>query len=101
MRGRAHCGPEDSEAGLGCCVERVRSRGGEGEVQERCTDRTGCWPRPTGRLLLSPQTPGATPNAGWEGNIQATKWRNEEGNVHDGCKGKNRDKTKAFTFYKS
>ncbi|XP_001914902.1 beta-1,3-galactosyl-O-glycosyl-glycoprotein beta-1,6-N-acetylglucosaminyltransferase 7 isoform X1 [Equus przewalskii] len=31
--------------------------------------------------------PGATPNAGWEGNIRAIKWRSEEGNVHDGCKG--------------
>ncbi|XP_031999236.1 beta-1,3-galactosyl-O-glycosyl-glycoprotein beta-1,6-N-acetylglucosaminyltransferase 7 [Hylobates moloch] len=32
--------------------------------------------------------PGATPNAGWEGNIQAIKWKSEEGNVHDGCKGR-------------
>ncbi|XP_003787766.1 beta-1,3-galactosyl-O-glycosyl-glycoprotein beta-1,6-N-acetylglucosaminyltransferase 7 [Otolemur garnettii] len=31
--------------------------------------------------------PGATPNAGWEGNVRAVKCRHEEGNVHDGCKG--------------
>uniref|UniRef100_A0ABI7WJB1 Glucosaminyl (N-acetyl) transferase family member 7 n=1 Tax=Felis catus TaxID=9685 RepID=A0ABI7WJB1_FELCA len=31
--------------------------------------------------------PGATPDAGWEGDIRAIKWRNEEGSVHDGCKG--------------
>lgn len=44
----------------------------------------------------------ATPNAGWEGNIQNTKWRNEEGNVPDGRKGKTEIKpNKAFTFYQS
>uniref|UniRef100_A0A2K5HNT1 Glucosaminyl (N-acetyl) transferase family member 7 n=1 Tax=Colobus angolensis palliatus TaxID=336983 RepID=A0A2K5HNT1_COLAP len=32
--------------------------------------------------------PGATPHAGWEGNVRAIKWKNEEGNVHDGCKGR-------------
>ncbi|XP_032950610.1 beta-1,3-galactosyl-O-glycosyl-glycoprotein beta-1,6-N-acetylglucosaminyltransferase 7-like [Rhinolophus ferrumequinum] len=32
--------------------------------------------------------PGATANAGWEGDVRATKWRNEEGRVHDGCKGR-------------
>ncbi|XP_077634500.1 putative beta-1,3-galactosyl-O-glycosyl-glycoprotein beta-1,6-N-acetylglucosaminyltransferase 7 [Crocuta crocuta] len=32
--------------------------------------------------------PGATPDAGWEGAIRAVKWRNEEGSVHDGCKGR-------------
>uniref|UniRef100_A0A8C9JC23 Glucosaminyl (N-acetyl) transferase family member 7 n=1 Tax=Panthera tigris altaica TaxID=74533 RepID=A0A8C9JC23_PANTA len=32
--------------------------------------------------------PGATPDAGWEGDIRAIKWRNEEGSVHDGCKGR-------------
>ncbi|XP_069402934.1 beta-1,3-galactosyl-O-glycosyl-glycoprotein beta-1,6-N-acetylglucosaminyltransferase 7 [Ovis canadensis] len=31
--------------------------------------------------------PGSTPNAGWEGNIRAVKWRNKEGTVHEGCKG--------------
>ncbi|XP_008840829.1 beta-1,3-galactosyl-O-glycosyl-glycoprotein beta-1,6-N-acetylglucosaminyltransferase 7 [Nannospalax galili] len=31
--------------------------------------------------------PGATPNAGWEGHVQAIKWRMEEGEVHSGCKG--------------
>ncbi|XP_019492876.1 PREDICTED: beta-1,3-galactosyl-O-glycosyl-glycoprotein beta-1,6-N-acetylglucosaminyltransferase 7 [Hipposideros armiger] len=30
--------------------------------------------------------PGATPNAGWEGDMRAIKWRNGEGHVHDGCK---------------
>ncbi|CAD7669215.1 unnamed protein product [Nyctereutes procyonoides] len=32
--------------------------------------------------------PGATPDSGWEGNVRAVKWRNEEGSVHDGCKGR-------------
>ncbi|XP_025709088.1 beta-1,3-galactosyl-O-glycosyl-glycoprotein beta-1,6-N-acetylglucosaminyltransferase 7 [Callorhinus ursinus] len=32
--------------------------------------------------------PGATPEAGWEGNVHAVKWRHEEGSVHDGCKGR-------------
>ncbi|XP_035976931.2 putative beta-1,3-galactosyl-O-glycosyl-glycoprotein beta-1,6-N-acetylglucosaminyltransferase 7 [Halichoerus grypus] len=32
--------------------------------------------------------PGATPEAGWEGNVRAVKWRHEEGSVHDGCKGR-------------
>ncbi|XP_058542018.1 beta-1,3-galactosyl-O-glycosyl-glycoprotein beta-1,6-N-acetylglucosaminyltransferase 7-like isoform X4 [Neofelis nebulosa] len=32
--------------------------------------------------------PGATPDAVWEGDIRAIKWRNEEGSVHDGCKGR-------------
>ncbi|XP_004484678.1 beta-1,3-galactosyl-O-glycosyl-glycoprotein beta-1,6-N-acetylglucosaminyltransferase 7 [Dasypus novemcinctus] len=31
--------------------------------------------------------PGATPNAGWEGNVRAIKWKKEEGTGHDGCKG--------------
>ncbi|MBZ3874475.1 Beta-1,3-galactosyl-O-glycosyl-glycoprotein beta-1,6-N-acetylglucosaminyltransferase 7 [Sciurus carolinensis] len=31
--------------------------------------------------------PGATPDAGWEGNIRATKRRTEEGSIHDGCRG--------------
>uniref|UniRef100_G1TEP9 Glucosaminyl (N-acetyl) transferase family member 7 n=1 Tax=Oryctolagus cuniculus TaxID=9986 RepID=G1TEP9_RABIT len=31
--------------------------------------------------------PGATPSTGWEGHIRAIKWRNEEGSIHDGCKG--------------
>ncbi|XP_005990639.1 beta-1,3-galactosyl-O-glycosyl-glycoprotein beta-1,6-N-acetylglucosaminyltransferase 7 [Latimeria chalumnae] len=31
--------------------------------------------------------PGATPNAEWDGNIRAIKWRNKEGVSHDGCKG--------------
>ncbi|XP_011914332.1 PREDICTED: beta-1,3-galactosyl-O-glycosyl-glycoprotein beta-1,6-N-acetylglucosaminyltransferase 7 [Cercocebus atys] len=32
--------------------------------------------------------PGATPDAGWEGTVRAIKWKSEEGNVHDGCKGR-------------
>ncbi|KAM9590203.1 beta-1,3-galactosyl-O-glycosyl-glycoprotein beta-1,6-N-acetylglucosaminyltransferase 7-like isoform 1-T4 [Trichechus inunguis] len=31
--------------------------------------------------------PGATANAGWEGHVRAIKWKHEEGNAHDGCKG--------------
>ncbi|KAM6147880.1 beta-1,3-galactosyl-O-glycosyl-glycoprotein beta-1,6-N-acetylglucosaminyltransferase 7-like [Erethizon dorsatum] len=31
--------------------------------------------------------PGATPDAGWEGDVRAIKWRMEEGEAHDGCKG--------------
>ncbi|XP_076969536.1 putative beta-1,3-galactosyl-O-glycosyl-glycoprotein beta-1,6-N-acetylglucosaminyltransferase 7 [Tamandua tetradactyla] len=31
--------------------------------------------------------PGTIPNAGGEGNIRAIKWKKEEGNTHDGCKG--------------
>lgn len=31
--------------------------------------------------------PGATPNADWEGNIRAIKWKDQTGTVHKGCKG--------------
>ncbi|XP_006129457.1 putative beta-1,3-galactosyl-O-glycosyl-glycoprotein beta-1,6-N-acetylglucosaminyltransferase 7 [Pelodiscus sinensis] len=31
--------------------------------------------------------PAATPNAEWEGNIRAIKWKDQEGVVHNGCKG--------------
>ncbi|KFO89949.1 Beta-1,3-galactosyl-O-glycosyl-glycoprotein beta-1,6-N-acetylglucosaminyltransferase 7, partial [Buceros rhinoceros silvestris] len=31
--------------------------------------------------------PGATPNADWEGNIRAIKWKDQAGTVHKGCKG--------------
>ncbi|KAM9219044.1 beta-1,3-galactosyl-O-glycosyl-glycoprotein beta-1,6-N-acetylglucosaminyltransferase 7-like [Leptosomus discolor] len=31
--------------------------------------------------------PGATPNADWEGNIRAIKWKDREGIIHKGCKG--------------
>ncbi|XP_021505774.1 beta-1,3-galactosyl-O-glycosyl-glycoprotein beta-1,6-N-acetylglucosaminyltransferase 7 [Meriones unguiculatus] len=31
--------------------------------------------------------PGATPDAGWDGNIRATKRRSEEGDGHKGCTG--------------
>lgn len=45
-----------------------------------CTVRSGS---------VSPSdAPGATPDAGWAGDIRAVKWRTEEGKAHDGCKGK-------------
>lgn len=31
--------------------------------------------------------PGSTPDAGWEGNIRAIKWRDQEGINHSGCTG--------------
>ncbi|XP_053309416.1 beta-1,3-galactosyl-O-glycosyl-glycoprotein beta-1,6-N-acetylglucosaminyltransferase 7-like [Spea bombifrons] len=31
--------------------------------------------------------PGSTPNAQWEGNIRAIKWRDQEGRTHTGCHG--------------
>ncbi|XP_044155734.1 beta-1,3-galactosyl-O-glycosyl-glycoprotein beta-1,6-N-acetylglucosaminyltransferase 7-like isoform X2 [Bufo gargarizans] len=31
--------------------------------------------------------PGSTPDAGWEGNIRAVKWRDQEGTLHSGCSG--------------
>lgn len=31
--------------------------------------------------------PGSTPEAGWEGNIRAVKWRDQEGVSHSGCSG--------------
>ncbi|XP_069611761.1 beta-1,3-galactosyl-O-glycosyl-glycoprotein beta-1,6-N-acetylglucosaminyltransferase 7-like [Ranitomeya imitator] len=31
--------------------------------------------------------PGSTPHAGWEGNIRAVKWRDQEGISHSGCSG--------------
>uniref|UniRef100_A0A8D2LBR4 Glucosaminyl (N-acetyl) transferase family member 7 n=2 Tax=Varanus komodoensis TaxID=61221 RepID=A0A8D2LBR4_VARKO len=34
-----------------------------------------------------PDAPGATPDARWEGNIRAIKWRDQEGKAHNGCKG--------------
>uniref|UniRef100_A0A8D0DIN9 Glucosaminyl (N-acetyl) transferase family member 7 n=1 Tax=Salvator merianae TaxID=96440 RepID=A0A8D0DIN9_SALMN len=34
-----------------------------------------------------PDAPGATPDAQWEGNIRAIKWRDQEGKAHNGCKG--------------
>lgn len=42
-------------------------------------------------LILSPHpsdAPGATSGAGWEGNIQAIKWRMEEEDGHKGSTGK-------------
>ncbi|XP_069507214.1 beta-1,3-galactosyl-O-glycosyl-glycoprotein beta-1,6-N-acetylglucosaminyltransferase 7-like [Ambystoma mexicanum] len=34
-----------------------------------------------------PDAPGATPEAQWEGNIRAIKWREQEGSTHHGCNG--------------
>ncbi|XP_061487186.1 beta-1,3-galactosyl-O-glycosyl-glycoprotein beta-1,6-N-acetylglucosaminyltransferase 7-like isoform X1 [Rhineura floridana] len=34
-----------------------------------------------------PDAPGATPDAQWEGNIRAIKWRDQEGIAHNGCQG--------------
>ncbi|XP_078508127.1 putative beta-1,3-galactosyl-O-glycosyl-glycoprotein beta-1,6-N-acetylglucosaminyltransferase 7 [Lissotriton helveticus] len=34
-----------------------------------------------------PDAPGSTPDAQWEGNVRAVKWREQEGTSHDGCKG--------------
>ncbi|OCT62410.1 beta-1,3-galactosyl-O-glycosyl-glycoprotein beta-1,6-N-acetylglucosaminyltransferase 7 [Xenopus laevis] len=31
--------------------------------------------------------PGSTPEAQWEGNIRAVKWKDQEGSVHSGCNG--------------
>ncbi|XP_075427732.1 putative beta-1,3-galactosyl-O-glycosyl-glycoprotein beta-1,6-N-acetylglucosaminyltransferase 7 [Ascaphus truei] len=31
--------------------------------------------------------PGATPDAQWEGNIRAIKWKDQEGSSHSGCHG--------------
>ncbi|XP_060723102.1 beta-1,3-galactosyl-O-glycosyl-glycoprotein beta-1,6-N-acetylglucosaminyltransferase 7-like [Tachysurus vachellii] len=31
--------------------------------------------------------PGSNVNAGWGGNIRAIKWKDQEGSVHQGCKG--------------
>ena len=49
-------------------------------------------PQSSHRMPLSfpLDAPGSTPNAGWEGNVRAVKWRSEEGTVRDGCKGKNK-----------
>ncbi|XP_013924948.1 PREDICTED: beta-1,3-galactosyl-O-glycosyl-glycoprotein beta-1,6-N-acetylglucosaminyltransferase 7-like [Thamnophis sirtalis] len=34
-----------------------------------------------------PDAPGATLNTTWQGNIRAIKWKNQEGQAHNGCKG--------------
>lgn len=31
--------------------------------------------------------PGNHINGGWEGDIRSIKWKDQEGDVHDGCKG--------------
>lgn len=33
------------------------------------------------------EAPGSHVNGGWEGNIRAIKWRDQEGRAHQGCKG--------------
>lgn len=37
--------------------------------------------------MISTDAPGSKVDAGWEGNIRAIKWRDQEGTVHQGCKG--------------
>lgn len=39
-------------------------------------------------ISLPSDAPGATPDAGWEGHIRATKWRTEAGDGRKGCTGK-------------
>ncbi|XP_058706367.1 beta-1,3-galactosyl-O-glycosyl-glycoprotein beta-1,6-N-acetylglucosaminyltransferase 7-like [Poecile atricapillus] len=34
-----------------------------------------------------PDAPGATPNAGWQGDLRAIKWKDQEGLSHKGCNG--------------
>ncbi|XP_030633576.1 beta-1,3-galactosyl-O-glycosyl-glycoprotein beta-1,6-N-acetylglucosaminyltransferase 7 [Chanos chanos] len=34
-----------------------------------------------------PDAPGSNVNGGWEGNIRAIKWKDQEGTSHQGCKG--------------
>ncbi|GAA6104950.1 beta-1,3-galactosyl-O-glycosyl-glycoprotein beta-1,6-N-acetylglucosaminyltransferase 7-like [Tachysurus ichikawai] len=38
-------------------------------------------------LNISTDAPGSNVNAGWGGNIRAIKWRDQEGTIHQGCKG--------------
>lgn len=33
------------------------------------------------------EVPGSNVNGGWEGNIRAIKWKDQEGTTHQGCKG--------------
>ncbi|XP_077053833.1 putative beta-1,3-galactosyl-O-glycosyl-glycoprotein beta-1,6-N-acetylglucosaminyltransferase 7 [Siphateles boraxobius] len=33
------------------------------------------------------EAPGSHVDGGWEGNIRAIKWRDQEGSAHEGCKG--------------
>lgn len=39
-------------------------------------------------LFVFKDAPGATPNAGWQGDLRAIKWKDQEGLSHKGCKGK-------------
>lgn len=38
-------------------------------------------------FTTSTDAPGSKVDAGWEGNIRAIKWRDQEGTAHDGCNG--------------
>lgn len=38
-------------------------------------------------LLCVKEAPNNNRGAGWIGDIRAIKWRDQEGTVHDGCKG--------------
>lgn len=35
-----------------------------------------------------PEAPGSYPESGWEGNIRAIKWKEQEGISHQGCQGR-------------
>jgi hypothetical protein len=59
--------------------------------------RPGCWSPQSCWFCFSPDAPGATLDAGWEGNIRAMKWRTEEGSIHDECKGKQKQATLQFS----
>lgn len=37
--------------------------------------------------MLHAEAPGSRIDGGWEGAIRAIKWRDQEGKMHDGCKG--------------
>lgn len=39
-------------------------------------------------LNVSTGVPGSKVNGGWEGNIRAIKWKDQEGSAHQGCNGK-------------
>ena len=39
-------------------------------------------------VLLCLEAPGNHVDGGWEGDIRAIKWQDQEGTVHSGCKGK-------------
>ena len=38
-------------------------------------------------MLFFLEAPGNHVDGGWEGDIRAIKWQDQEGTVHSGCKG--------------